>query len=103
MAHKLFVGGLAFSTTSDQLRELFAQAGTVESATVVTDRDSGRSRGFGFVEMATAEEAEQAITQLNGRELDGRRLSVDRAKAPASTPRGGGSRGGYGRGRGGRW
>jgi RNA recognition motif-containing protein len=102
MAHKLFVGGLNFATTTDQLRELFEQAGAVESATVVTERETGRSRGFGFVEMATAEEAEQAIARFNGTDLDGRRLSVERAKAPAAG--GGGGRGGLSRGgpRGGR-
>lgn len=107
MAHKLFVGGLAFSTSNDRLREVFAQAGEVESATVVTDRDTGQSRGFGFVEMATAEEAEQAISKFNGKDLDGRLLKVEKAK-----PSEGGGRGGFGgrsqggfRGgsRGGRW
>lgn len=95
MAHKLFVGGLPFATSNDRLRDLFAEAGTVESATVVTDRDTGRSRGFGFVEMATAEEASQAISQLNGKDFDGRRLQVELAKAPASA---GAGRGGFGRG-----
>ena len=66
MAQKLFVGGLAFSTSSDRLREVFAQAGTVESATVVTDRDSGQSRGFGFVEMSTPAEADAAVKKFNG-------------------------------------
>jgi len=83
MAHKLFVGGLPFATSNERLRELFAATGTVESATVVTDRDTGRSRGFGFVEMATAEEAQQAIAQLNGRDFEGRRLQVESAKSPA--------------------
>jgi cold-inducible RNA-binding protein len=107
MAHKLFVGGLPFSTSSDQLRDLFAGAGEVESAAVVTDRDTGRSRGFGFVEMATAEEAEQAVTKFNGQELEGRRLQVEKAKE--SRPGGGGGRSGGGGqfagrgGRGGRW
>lgn len=94
MAQKLFVGGLNFSTTTEELRSLFAQAGTVEAATVVTDRDTGRSRGFGFVEMATAEEAEQAIAKFNGTDLNGRRLAVERAKAPTT----GAGRGGFGRG-----
>ena len=80
MAQKLFVGGIAWSTTSEGLRELFTQAGTVVSATVVTDRDSGQSRGFGFVEMATTEEADQAVQQLNGRSLDGRSLKVEVSK-----------------------
>ena len=96
MAHKLFVGGLPFATSNERLRELFAGTGTVESATVVTDRDTGRSRGFGFVEMATAEEAEQAISQLNGKDFEGRRLQVELAKASAGA--GAGRGGGFGRG-----
>ena len=94
MASKLYIGGLAYSTSSDGLREFFAQCGTVTSATVITDRFSGHSRGFGFVEMGTAEEAQNAISQLNGRELDGRRITVE-----ISNPQGsGGSRGGGGGG-----
>jgi RNA recognition motif-containing protein len=89
MAQKLFVGSLAFSTSSEQLRELFAQAGVVESATVVADRDTGQSRGFGFVEMATVEEAQQAVTRFNGHELGGRQLKVELAKSPGA---GGGAR-----------
>jgi RNA recognition motif-containing protein len=94
MAHKLFIGGLAFSTSNDRLREVFAQAGAVESAAVVTDRDTGQSRGFGFVEMATAEEAAEAVKQFNGKEIDGRTLKVEVAN---STGAGGGrsSSGGY--------
>jgi RNA recognition motif-containing protein len=84
VAHKLFVGSLSFSTSSQRLLELFAEAGTVESAAVVTDRDTGQSRGFGFVEMATAEEATQAISRLNGRELDGRQLKVELANSAGS-------------------
>ncbi|MGH7278083.1 MAG: RNA recognition motif domain-containing protein, partial [Candidatus Rokuibacteriota bacterium] len=91
MAVKLFVGGLSFSTSTDRLREAFAAAGSVESASVVTDRDTGRSRGFGFVEMATPEDAEQAISRLNGTNLDGRTIQVEKAKAPGE---GGGSRSG---------
>jgi cold-inducible RNA-binding protein len=101
MAQKLFVAGLSFSTSSDRLRELFAQAGGVESATVVTDRDTGRSRGFGFVEMATAEEADAAMKKFNGHELDGRTLKVELAR-----PGGGGGGGGRTGGRSGggrRW
>ncbi len=106
MASKLYIGGLAYSTTSDGLREFFTQCGNVLSATVITDRFSGQSRGFGFVEMATAEEAQNAISQLNGRELDGRRISVEisNPQAPRSGggPRPGGGRpGGGGRGPGG--
>ena len=80
MAHKLFVGGLNFATSNERLRELFAECGQVDSATVVTDRDTGRSRGFGFVEMGSNEEAEQAISKFNGQEIDGRRLQVEKAK-----------------------
>ena len=89
MAHKLFVGSLAFSTTTERLRELFAGVGAVESAEVVMDRDTGRSRGFAFVEMATAEEATQAVKRLNGQELDGRQLKVELANSSGS---GGGRR-----------
>jgi cold-inducible RNA-binding protein len=80
MAQKLFIGGISFNTTSEGLREYFARAGTVLSASVVTDQSSGRSRGFGFVEMATSEEAERAVAELNGRDLDGRSLKVEVAK-----------------------
>jgi RNA recognition motif-containing protein len=95
MAQKLFVGSLAFTTTSDSLRSFFAQSGTVVSAAVVTEPGSDRSRGFGFVEMATPEEASQAVSQLNGRELDGRALKVEISK-PKAAGGGGGSRGGGG-------
>src|SRR2546428_7507141 len=102
MAVKLFVGGLSFSTSTDRLREAFAACGNVESASVVTDRDTGRSRGFGFVEMTTNEEAEQAISKLNGTSLDGRTVQVEKAKSPGAGG-GGGGRGGFGgRGGGGR-
>jgi RNA recognition motif-containing protein len=101
MASKLYIGGLSYSTTSEGLREFFAQCGTVQSATVITDRFSGQSRGFGFVEMGTAEEAQKAIAQLNGRELDGRRLTVAISN-PQGPRTGGGPRGGTGRGPGGR-
>ena len=80
MSMKLYVGNLAFATSSQELQDLFAQAGTVESASVVEDRDTGRSRGFGFVEMSTKEEAEAAIAQFNGKELGGRALKVNEAK-----------------------
>ena len=93
MAVKLFVGGLAFSTSNERLREAFAAAGSVESASVVTDRDTGRSRGFGFVEMATSEEAQRAISELNGKDLDGRKITVN-----VSNPRTPGSGGGRGPG-----
>ncbi|MDT5158370.1 MAG: hypothetical protein QOC99_938 [Acidobacteriota bacterium] len=97
MAIKLYVGNLSFQTSSEDLRDLFAQAGTVESANVVEDRDTGRSRGFGFVEMATREEGEAAIQQFNGKELGGRNLTVNEARPREDR---GGSRGGGGGGRG---
>src|SRR5947208_1038338 len=80
MSTKLYVGNLAFQTTSQELQELFAQAGTVQSASVVEDRDTGRSRGFAFVEMSTSEEASSAIEQFNGQEVGGRPLKVNEAK-----------------------
>ena len=95
MASKLYIGGLSYSTTSEGLREFFSQSGNVLSATVITDRFSGQSRGFGFVEMNTAEEAQNAISQLNGRELDGRRITVEISNPQA--PRSGGGGGGGGR------
>src|SRR5467141_5253079 len=79
MSTKLYVGNLAFQTTSQELQELFASAGTVESAAVVEDRDTGRSRGFGFVEMSTKEEAAEAVKKFNGQEVDGRTLKVELA------------------------
>lgn len=98
MAAKLYVGGLSYSTTSETLREYFAQCGTVESASVVTDKFSGQSRGFGFVEMATSEEAQRAIAELNGKELDGRKLTVNVSNPRPAGGAGGGPRGGGGRG-----
>jgi cold-inducible RNA-binding protein len=93
MAHKLFIGGLPFSTTEERLRDLFATAGAVESAAVVMDRDTGRSRGFGFVEMATAEDADAAAKKFDGHVLDGRTLKVEVANSAGSggAGRGGGS------------
>ncbi|HVQ76009.1 MAG TPA: RNA-binding protein [Candidatus Binatia bacterium] len=110
MASKLYVGGLSYSTTSETLREYFAQCGTVESASVITDKFSGQSRGFGFVEMSTTEEAQRAISELSGKDLDGRKLTVNLSNPrPAGGgggggrggPRGGGGRPGGGRGGGG--
>ena len=103
MSMKLYVGNLAFQTTDEELQELFSQAGTVESASIVTDRDTGRSRGFGFVEMASKAEGEAAITQFNGVEINGRSLTVNEAR-PRENRGGGGFGGGGGRGggRGGR-
>jgi RNA recognition motif-containing protein len=94
---KLYVGNLAFSTSSQDLQELFAQAGQVESANVIEDRDTGRSRGFGFVEMSSKEEGEAAIAQFNGKEINGRALNVNEAK-PRENRGGGGGRGGFGGG-----
>ena len=88
MGRKLFVGNLSFQTTSADLEVLFAEVGTCESASVITDRESGRSRGFGFVEMASNEEAQKAIAALNGRDVQGRQLNVSEAKERAD--RGGG-------------
>jgi RNA recognition motif-containing protein len=101
MSTKLYVGNLAFQTTSQDLQEMFAQAGTVESASVVEDRETGRSRGFAFVEMSTKEEATAAIDQFNGKELGGRALKVNEAKPRENRAGGGGGRGGFGGGRGG--
>ena len=97
MSMKLYVGNLSFNTSGEDLQELFAQVGTVESATVVEDRETGRSRGFGFVEMATNEEGQAAIQQFNGKEVGGRALNVNEAKPREE--RGGGNRGGFGGGR----
>jgi RNA recognition motif-containing protein len=102
MGTKLYVGNLSFRTTSDELKDLFSQAGEVESASVIEDRETGRSRGFGFVEMATSEGGAAAITQFNGYELGGRALTVNEARPKADRGGGGGGgRGGYGGGGGG--
>ena len=104
MGTKLYVGNLSFRTTGDELRDLFSQAGEVESASVIEDRETGRSRGFGFVEMVTPEGAAAAIEQFNGKDLGGRNLTVNEArpKADRGGGGGGGGRGGYGGGGGGR-
>ena len=100
MSTKLYVGNLSFQTTSTDLQEMFAQAGTVQSASVVEDRETGRSRGFAFVEMSTNDEAAAAITQFHGKEIGGRALTVNEAK-PRENRNGsggrnfGGNRGGY--------
>ncbi|HEX8140989.1 MAG TPA: RNA-binding protein [Pyrinomonadaceae bacterium] len=101
MSMKLYVGNLAFQTSSEDLQELFAQAGTVESASVVEDRETGRSRGFGFVEMASKEEGQKAIEQFNGKELNGRNLNVNEARPREDRGGGGGRGGGFGGNRGG--
>jgi RNA recognition motif-containing protein len=95
---KLYVGNLAFQTSSDDLQELFAQAGTVESASVIEDRETGRSRGFGFVEMSSNEEGQKAIQQFNGQEVGGRALNVNEAKPREDRGGFGGGRNGGGNG-----
>ena len=111
MGKKLFVGNLSYDTTSEDLKELFSQAGTCESASVITDRATGRSRGFGFVEMSSQSEAERAMADLNGHELQGRKLTVSEARERSGGGGGGGGRrdfgggggrGGFGGGGGGR-
>jgi RNA recognition motif-containing protein len=92
MSTKLYVGNLAFGTTSEQLQEIFAQAGTVQSASVIEDRETGRSRGFAFVEMSTNAEAAAAIDQFNGKEVGGRALKVNEAKPRESRGGSGGGR-----------
>jgi RNA recognition motif-containing protein len=97
MANKLFVGSLAYTATDDDLAAFFAPAGTVVSAKVIVDRDTNRSKGFGFVEMSSDEEAKAAIDQLNGKELNGRAVAVSEARpqAPRENRNFGGDRGGY--------
>jgi RNA recognition motif-containing protein len=95
MGNKLYVGNLPFSATDESLREIFEQAGRVESARIVTDRETGRARGFGFVEMSNDSEAAAAIEKFNGKDFEGRSLTVNEARPMA--PRGGGGGGGGGR------
>ncbi len=105
MPSKLYVGNLAYSVSNDDLRDLFSQAGEVQSATVITDKFSGQSKGFGFVEMSSSDEASKAISQFNETELKGRNIKVSEAKPRESGFGGGGNRdrrgggGGGGRGR----
>jgi cold-inducible RNA-binding protein len=87
MATKLFVGSLSWGVTDDQLQAFFATAGTVVSAKVITDRDTNRSKGFGFVEMSSDEEAKAAVAQLNDKELDGRNINVSEARPREERPR----------------
>jgi cold-inducible RNA-binding protein len=105
MGSKLYVGNLSYDTTSSDLEQLCGQHGTVQSAEVIQDRDTGRSKGFGFVQMGSDEEAQAAIAALNGQEHGGRALTVNEAKPREDRPRtgggGGGGRGGYGGGSGG--
>lgn len=110
---KLYVGNISFNTTNQDLNDLFATVGTVQSSNIIEDRETGRSRGFGFVEMASQEDGQRAIAELNGKEIDGREIKVNEAK-PKSDGGGrgfggggggrgrGGDRGGYGGGYGGR-
>ena len=95
MSTKLYVGNLSFDTTSTDLETLFAKAGTVSSVSLIEDRETGRSRGFGFVEMQTKEEGQAAISQFNGTELGGRTLKVNEAKPREDRGGNGGGRGGY--------
>lgn len=100
MAKRLYIGGVSYSTTEQALRDAFAQAGNVESVFIVMDKQTGRSKGFAFVEMVSDEEAQAAIDMWNGKELDGRRLVVNEARPKEERPQGGrgGSGGGYNRG-----
>ena len=102
MAKKIYVGNLPWSTTSSDLEQLFGAHGPVRSAEVISDRETGRSRGFGFVEMETDEGMSQAIQALNGYDMDGRAITVNEAKERTPREGGGGGRGGYGGGGGGR-
>src|ERR1700743_2001234 len=105
MGKKLYVGNLSYDVDSSALEQLFAAHGTVESAQIIADRDTGRSKGFGFVQMGSDDEAQAAIAALNGQDFDGRALTVNEAKPREERPRGGGGggggRGGYGGGGGG--
>ena len=100
MSTKLYVGNLSFNTSTEDLEKMFAEIGTVESANIIEDRETGRSRGFAFVEMSSKEDAQSAIATLNGKEIDGRELTVNEAKPreERSGGGGGGGRGGYGGG-----
>ncbi|HEY0657077.1 MAG TPA: RNA-binding protein [Pyrinomonadaceae bacterium] len=110
MSTKLYVGNLSFNTSTQELEQMFGEVGTVESANIIEDRETGRSRGFAFVEMSSKEEAQNAISALNGKEIDGRELTVNEAKpredrgggGGGNRGGGGGGRGGYGGGGGGR-
>jgi RNA recognition motif-containing protein len=101
MGNKLYVGNLSYSVTASQLEQLFAAHGTVTSAEVISDRDTGRSKGFGFVEMGSEQEAQAAIAALHGKDMEGRALTVNEAKPRPERPHGGGGGGHGGGGRGG--
>jgi len=104
MGRKLYVGNLPYSASETSVREAFSKCGTVSSVSIISDRDTGQSKGFGFVEMSSDAEAQAAISQLNGTSLDGRQIKVNEAKpkTPGGGGGGGGGRGGYGGGGGGR-
>ena len=102
MSTKLYVGNLSFDTSTQDLEQLFGESGTVTSASIIEDRETGRSRGFAFVEMSSKEEASAAIAALDGKEVGGRNLKVNEAKPRENSGGGGGGRGGYGGGGGGR-
>ena len=101
MGKKLYCGNLSYNCSNSDLDQIFGEYGTVQSAEVIMDRDTGRSKGFGFVEMSTDEEAQAAIAGVNGKEHDGRTLTVNEARPKEPRGGGGGGRGGYGGGRGG--
>jgi RNA recognition motif-containing protein len=103
MSTKLYVGNLSFDTTTQDLETLFGESGTVTSANIIDDRETGRSRGFAFVEMSSKEEAKAAISALDGKEVGGRTLKVNEAKPRENGGGSGGGRGGYGGGGGSRW
>ena len=95
MSTKLYVGNLSFNTSTEDLEKMFAEFGTVQSTNIIEDRETGRSRGFAFVELSSKEEAQNAISALNGKDIDGRNLTVNEAKPREDRPRGGGGGGGY--------
>lgn len=99
MSTKLYVGNLSFDTSAQDLETMFGESGTVQSASIIEDRDTGRSRGFAFVEMSSADEAKAAITALDGKEVDGRNLKVNEAKPRENRTGGGGGGGGFGGGK----
>ena len=101
MGTKLYVGNLSFNTTENELQELFSQAGTVQEVMLMQDKFTGKSRGFAFVTMGSDQEAQNAITQFNGKTVEGRALTVNEARPREARPPGGGGRGGYGGGYGG--
>ena len=101
MSMKLYVGNLSFDTSTQDLEQIFGEVGTVESTNIIEDRETGRSRGFGFVEMSSQEEGQKAISELDGKEIDGRSLKVNEAKPRESNGGGGGGNRGGGGGRGG--